>query len=83
MTISFKYMDSFDTEATTANKSMGFDPSTINLVAKLSQVKAPAGLSSIIITVGHPAIRPSSHLENYNFQARAMLDSSLARWELF
>ena len=42
-----------------------------------SSAQAPAGLSSIIITVGHPA----SHPEKYNFQSRAMLGSSLARWE--
>ena len=40
--------------------------------AKFSQAKAPAGLSSIIITVGHPAIE-------YKFQARAILGSSLSR----
>ena len=32
MTISFNYEDSFDTETTAANKSMGFDSSSINLV---------------------------------------------------
>ena len=30
--ISFKFKNSFDPDATTANKSMGFDPSGINLV---------------------------------------------------
>ena len=30
------YKDSFDTETTTANKSMGFDHSAINLVCDLS-----------------------------------------------
>ena len=43
-----------------------------------SWAQAPAGLSSIIITVGHPA----NHPEKYNFQARAMLGKSLASWEL-
>ena len=43
-----------------------------------SSAQAPSGLSSIILTVGHPA----NHPEKYNFQARAMLGSSLANWEL-
>ena len=29
MTISFNYMDSFDTETATENKLMGFDPGTM------------------------------------------------------
>ena len=32
MTISFNYKDSFDTAKSTANKSMDFDPSAINLL---------------------------------------------------
>ena len=34
MTISFSNMDSFDTAITTTNKSMGLDPSAINLVVE-------------------------------------------------
>ena len=48
------------------------------LLPSSAQAKAPAGLSRIIITVGHPV----NHPEKYNFQARAILGSSLASWEL-
>ena len=52
--------------------------SLIKLLPRSAQAQAPAGLSSIIITVVHPASSPASHPEKYNFQARAMLGSSLA-----
>ena len=35
MTIPFNYKDSFDTETTAENKSMGFNPSAINLVGAI------------------------------------------------
>ena len=47
-----------------------------------AQAQAPAGLNSIIITVGQPSGHPANHPEKYNFQARAMLGKSLASWEL-
>ena len=50
----------------------------MKLIAKLSQAQAPAGLSSIIVTV-RPASHPSAihHLEKYNFEAKARLAISL------
>ena len=35
MPISFNYKDSFGTEITTTNKSMGFDPSAIHRVSPI------------------------------------------------
>ena len=49
----------------------------LKLLPSSAQAQAPAGLSSIIITVGHLAF---GHPEKYDFQARAMLGSSLAKW---
>ena len=43
-----------------------------------AQAQAPDWLSSIIIAEGNP----TGHPEKYNFQARAILGSSLASWEL-
>ena len=57
-----------------------FTVKIVRYVAKLSQVQAPAGLSSIILTEGH--LPSAGHPDKYNFQANAMLGSSLARCEL-
>ena len=61
------------------NLSYIFDTKSYGpILPSSAQTQAPAGLSSIIITVVRPAIRP----EKYDLQARAMLGFSLASWKL-